>query len=166
MYCWCKKRDVIDNTNLWTFYLIIDIDEVWCMNSLLGTAVVCRWNSIISFSIMTISLTKAYDYHFIHVTVGMNKCYASGCYRSGKRGSLKFFRFSKSSAVSMCQWLVILILWHHHVCSQNILLWTDITLTQACQTEGHPRAIWVTFVLSWGPHSTCGLRAACLTCLT
>jgi hypothetical protein len=27
-------------------------------------------------------------------------------------------------------------------------------LEQACQTEGPPRAIWVTFVLSWGPHTT------------
>jgi hypothetical protein len=25
---------------------------------------------------------------------------------------------------------------------------------QACQTEGPPRAAWVTFVLSWGPHTT------------
>ena len=25
---------------------------------------------------------------------------------------------------------------------------------QACQTEGPPRPIWVTFVLSWGPHTT------------
>ena len=25
---------------------------------------------------------------------------------------------------------------------------------QACQTEGPPRAIWVTFVLSWGTHTT------------
>jgi hypothetical protein len=39
-------------------------------------------------------------------------------------------------------------------------------LYQACQTEGPQRAIWVTFVLSWGPHSTCDPRAACLTCLT
>jgi hypothetical protein len=29
-----------------------------------------------------------------------------------------------------------------------------IALFQACQTEGPPRAIWVTFVLSWGPHTT------------
>ena len=28
------------------------------------------------------------------------------------------------------------------------------SLCQICQTEGPPRAIWVTFVLSWGPHTT------------
>jgi len=28
------------------------------------------------------------------------------------------------------------------------------SVRQACQTEGPPRAIWVTFVLSWGPHTT------------
>jgi hypothetical protein len=39
-------------------------------------------------------------------------------------------------------------------------------LGQACQTEGPPRAIWVTFVLSWGPHMTCDPWAACLICLT
>jgi hypothetical protein len=27
-------------------------------------------------------------------------------------------------------------------------------LGQACQTEGPPRAAWVTLVLSWGPHTT------------
>ena len=27
-------------------------------------------------------------------------------------------------------------------------------LNEACQTEGPPRAIWVTFVLSWGPNTT------------
>ena len=28
------------------------------------------------------------------------------------------------------------------------------SIYQACQTEGPPRVIWVTFVLSWGPHTT------------
>jgi hypothetical protein len=28
------------------------------------------------------------------------------------------------------------------------------SVQQACQTEGPPRAMWVTFVLSWGPHTT------------
>jgi hypothetical protein len=43
---------------------------------------------------------------------------------------------------------------------------TKGSLHQVCQTEGPPRDIWDTFVLSWGPHTTCGPRAACLTCLT
>ena len=30
----------------------------------------------------------------------------------------------------------------------------DNELEQACQTEGPPRATWLTFVLSWGPHTT------------
>jgi hypothetical protein len=30
----------------------------------------------------------------------------------------------------------------------------SVCQNQACQTEGPPRAAWVTFVLSWGPHTT------------
>jgi hypothetical protein len=46
---------------------------------------------------MNISLTKAYDYYFIHnISIRMHECYASGCYQSGKNDGLKFFRFSEN----------------------------------------------------------------------
>jgi hypothetical protein len=39
---------------------------------------------------MNISLTKAYAYYFIHITIRMHECYASGCYQNSKNDSLKF----------------------------------------------------------------------------
>ena len=38
--------------------------------------------------------------------------------------------------------------------TKKFALHVIVILHQACQTEGPPRAIWVTFVLSWGPHTT------------
>jgi len=45
---------------------------------------------------MNISLTKAYDYYFIHNAIRMHECHASRCYQNGKNDSLKFFRFPEN----------------------------------------------------------------------
>ena len=44
------------------------------------------------------------------------------------------------------------LLFCYEVSFTSLLLF--VALHQACQTEGPPRATWVTFVLSWGPHTT------------
>jgi hypothetical protein len=46
---------------------------------------------------MNISLTKAYDYYFIHnIAIRMHDCYGSVCFQNDKNGRLKFFRFSEN----------------------------------------------------------------------
>jgi len=46
---------------------------------------------------MNISLTKAYDYYFIHnIAIRMLDCYGSICFQNGKNDGLKFLRFSEN----------------------------------------------------------------------
>jgi hypothetical protein len=61
---------------------------------------------------------------------------------------------------------VCAVLYGHPFLAQYWCGKSEYVLNRACQTEGPPRAMWVTFVLSWGPRMTCGPQATCLTYLT
>ena len=67
---------------------------------------------------MNISLTKAYDYHFIHnIAIRMNEWML--CHWMLPEQQEWHFEipqiFQESSAVSMCQLLVMLKLWQNHL---------------------------------------------------